>query len=141
MPRSCALSRACRGLESGKSNALTIVLVSKTNLKLLVIKYGLQYLWGHSSPLGLPAYFVHHLFQRASIGRGDLFQPKTKQCFHFSLFFCWRCVEYSRRLAINLYRNCFGRHSMLLTFFCRYSADRIIPDSILPVIIDPSSWY
>jgi hypothetical protein len=75
----------------------------KTNRKLLVIKYRLQYLWGHSSPLGLPAYFVYHVFQGPSIGCGDLFQPKTKQCFHFSLFFCRRRVEYSSRFTVYLY--------------------------------------
>lgn len=68
LPRSCARSNARRGLESDTSSALTIVFVSKTKRRLLVIKYGIQYFRRHSSALGFSGYLVHHFFQRASIG-------------------------------------------------------------------------
>lgn len=50
--------------------------------------------------------------------------------FHFPLFFRRRRVD-SSRFAVYLYRNCFGRHCVLLIFFGWGFADRLNTGFIL----------
>src|SRR5207248_5107452 len=78
-PSSSALSKARLGTEPTSKTALTITSVSKAERKSFFLKNGFENFRRQTPALRFPAYLVHRLFKRESVGPCILSQPDAQQ--------------------------------------------------------------